>query len=60
MKIEIEANINASKAIIIKDALKTLAEKLDSDNLTFLAEIAQRPNVNATLKSKKTLIKTFV
>ena len=60
MQILLNVNVPTSKAMLIEDSLKTLAENLDSDNLTFLAQQSSKKNVNDKLRSKKGLIQTFL
>lgn len=41
-------------------ALKKIAKNISLDNIKFLAELSERPNINEKLETKKPLIKTFV
>jgi hypothetical protein len=43
-----------------EECLSILGQKIDLDNLNFLAELAVKSGINATLKSRKGLIKSFV
>ncbi len=43
-----------------KIALDKLAKNITKENLMFLAELSEKPNVNAKLESKKAMIKTFL
>lgn len=51
---------NSLESIGIKKAIEKLAKNLNKENLFFLAELSEKPNINAKLDSKKSLIKTFV
>lgn len=44
----------------LKTALEKLANNVSLDNLKFLAELSEKPNINAKLESKKGMIKTFL
>lgn len=61
MDITISTPINDNlKVASAKIAMEKLAKNLNIENLQFLAEMSEKPNVNAKLQSKKGLIKTFL
>lgn len=43
-----------------KTALEKLAKNVSLENLKFLAELSEKPNINAKLEAKKGMIKTFL
>ena len=55
--IEINAT-NSMDGVAIKMALEKLAKNISKDNLTFLAKLSEKPNINAKIESKKTIIQT--
>ncbi len=48
------------KVSAYKVALEKLAKNVSIDNLKFLAELSEKPNVNEKLQAKKGMIKTFL
>lgn len=48
------------KASAYKMALEKLAKNISIDNLKFLAEVSEKPNVNVKLEKKKAMIKAFL
>lgn len=57
--IEINAT-NSMDGVAIKMALEKLAKNISKDNLTFLAKLSEKPNINAKIESKKTIIQTLI
>ena len=61
MQIQIEVNTaNPMDAVAVKVAIEKLAKNVNKENLLFLAELSEKPNINAKLESKKSMIKTFI
>lgn len=60
MKVTIDANITPSRAMLIEDALKAIAENLTAENIIFLATQSKKTKVNEKLASKKGLINSFL
>ncbi len=53
-------NITPAKAFNIKADLEKLAENISSDNLSYLASLSQKPDINKKLETKKTLINLYL
>ena len=44
----------------IKQALQTLADNVDVDNLQFLADLSRKKGINEKLRANKTMIKLAI
>jgi len=44
----------------IKKSLETLAQNVTKENLSFLAELSKKPDINRKLESNKTKINIFI
>lgn len=50
----------SSKPLNKAESLKILGDKISEENLSFLAELAQKPSINEKIKKNKFTIKTFL
>ena len=61
MQVTIEINTtNPIEMASIKMSLEKLAKNIDKNNLSFLAELSEKKDINKKIESKKTMLKTFL